>query len=127
MPARTSPEPAVPSQAGALALMAARPSGLAMTVSLPLRMMTAPERCGGRARLFELAAGHVAEQALEFALMRGQHHGTAGSALMAAKRVSASSVKAGERVGIEHGGGAGGEDGQHAVAGLVADARRPGR
>src|SRR5204862_1858741 len=36
MPARTSPEPAVPSQGGAVPWMAARPSGAATTVSGPL-------------------------------------------------------------------------------------------
>ena len=50
-PASTSPEPAVASDGGALALIAARPSGLAMTVSAPLRMIMAPDRfAAGMAR-----------------------------------------------------------------------------
>ncbi len=43
----TSPAPAVASVGGALALMIARPSGAAITVSLPLRTTTAPLRTGG--------------------------------------------------------------------------------
>ena len=43
MPASTSPEPAVASQGGAFSLMAARPSGAAITVSGPLSSTTAPD------------------------------------------------------------------------------------
>ena len=52
-PARTSPDPAVASQGGALALIARRPSGAAMAVSGPLRMTIAPRaapRRRGRGR-----------------------------------------------------------------------------
>ncbi len=44
-PASTSPEPAVASQGGAFAAMAARPSGAATTVSAPLSTTTAPASC----------------------------------------------------------------------------------
>ena len=42
MPARTSPEPAVASSGGAFSLIAARPSGAAITVSAPFSRTTAP-------------------------------------------------------------------------------------
>ena len=57
MPASTSPEPAVASQGGALALIARRPSGAATTVSAPLRMTTAPAAGGGGAGAVGLGAG----------------------------------------------------------------------
>ena len=43
-PESTSPEPAVANHGGALELIAARPSGAAITVSVPLRTMIAPDR-----------------------------------------------------------------------------------
>ena len=49
-----------------------------MTVSLPLRMTMAPERCGGGAGVVELAAGERAEEALELAFVRGEDHGAVG-------------------------------------------------
>ena len=80
MPARTSPEPAVASQGGALALIARRPSGAAITVSAPLRSTTAPERAlAARARSGFGSGGEVGEEPGELALVRGQHHrGVAG-------------------------------------------------
>ena len=49
IPASTSPEPAVASQGGAFSLIAARPSGAAITVSGPFSSTTAPESLGGGA------------------------------------------------------------------------------
>ena len=52
MPPKTSPDPAVANVGGALALMMARPSGAAITVSEPLRTMTAPlRRAAARVRV----------------------------------------------------------------------------
>ena len=52
MPLSTSPEPAVASVGGALALMMASPSGDAITVSLPFNTTTAPlRRAAARVRL----------------------------------------------------------------------------
>ena len=73
-PASTSPEPAVASHGGALSLMAARPSGAAITVSGPLSTTTAPLVSAALSRTLQLRAGNLAEQALELALVRGQHH-----------------------------------------------------
>ena len=51
MPASTSPDPAVARSGGALSAIEARPSGIATTVSGPLRTTTAPERlAASRAR-----------------------------------------------------------------------------
>ena len=50
MPPKTSPDPAVPSVAGALALTMARPSGAAITVSVPLSTMMA-SLCRAAARV----------------------------------------------------------------------------
>ena len=74
MPASTSPDPAVPRLAGALALIAARPSGAAITVSPPLRMTTAPERAAAARACSTLLPAIIAEQPLELALVRRQHH-----------------------------------------------------
>ena len=74
-PASTSPDPAVASHGGALALIAARPSGAAMTVSVPLRMTIAPDSSAARARTIELRAWKFAEEPLELALVRRHHDG----------------------------------------------------
>src|SRR5207302_6297392 len=54
MPARTSPEPAVASSGGAPSLIAARPSGAAITVSLPFSSTTAPLIAAARQALSSL-------------------------------------------------------------------------
>ena len=52
IPPSTSPAPAVAKVGGALALMMARPSGAAMTVSAPFSTITAPlVRAAARARV----------------------------------------------------------------------------
>ena len=78
MPARTSPEPAVASHGGALALIAMRPSGAATTLSGPFRISVAPApRRGGARPLGARMAGEVGEEAGELALVRGQDVGAA--------------------------------------------------
>ena len=76
MPASTSPVPAVASQGGALALIAARPSGAAMTVSGPLSSDDAFARLRGFARGIQ-SCRPLREQArkepLELAFMRREH------------------------------------------------------
>ena len=85
-PARTSPVPAVASQGGALALIAARPSGAAITVSGPLNTTTAPDlRAAARASsVFASPPGRSrraersAEQPMELAGMGGEHRAPVG-------------------------------------------------
>jgi len=69
MPLNTSPDPAVAKVGGAFALMIARPSGAAMTVSAPFKTITAATASGGAACTRELVAAGV-EEAPEFAFMR---------------------------------------------------------
>ena len=84
-PASTSPAPAVASQGGALSLIAARPSGAAMTVSAPFSSTTAADPGRRRAGGGQLVVAHRAEQAGELALMRRQH-GAAAQARPARRR-----------------------------------------
>ena len=97
-PASTSPEPAVASHGGALSLMAARPSGAAMTVSGPLRMTTAP-LAGGRARAFELDPLRITEKPRELALVRGEHDGPVRVSATVERTITAGSLadRSGER------------------------------
>ena len=73
-PASTSPEPAVASQGGALSLMAARPSGAAIDRVGALEDDDRAADGRGLARTLQLGARKLAEQALELALVRRQHH-----------------------------------------------------
>ena len=116
MPASTSPLPAVARSGGALALIATRPSGAAITVSAPFSTMTAP-LCRGRApRPFGLAAAGI-EQAGELALVRGHHHRRADRREQGLRITG----ERGQRIGVEHRPLAGFEDRQGLVAGFAAD------
>ena len=77
IPASTSPEPAVASQGGAEALIAARPSGAAMMVSAPFSSTHATGARRGRTRGGKPIGAGRAECAGELAGMRRHHRGTA--------------------------------------------------
>ena len=114
-------EPAVASCGGAFALIAARPSGAAITVSAPLSSTTAP-LCRAARGALQLAAGLLAgavEQAGKLALMRGHHAIGERIAENSASRIVGED---GQRVGVEHRALAGGENRQRLVAGLRSDA-----
>ena len=95
MPASTSPEPAVPRLGGALELIAARPSGAAITVSAALEDDDGAGALGRGARLLELAA----RRARRTGARTRPHAASAppadpGAALIAANSVSGSSLNA---------------------------------
>ncbi len=73
-PASTSPLPPVASDGGALTVIAARPSGAAMTVSGPLSSTTAPGFAGRGAGAGQPVA-FVGEEPRKFAVMRRQNFG----------------------------------------------------
>ena len=75
MPARTSPEPAVASQGGALALIARRPSGAAIDGVGALEDDDGARAGGGCAGALGLGGfGEVGEEAGELAVVRRQDH-----------------------------------------------------
>ena len=121
IPASTSPEPAVASCGGAFSLIAARPSGAAITVSAPLSSTTAPlSRAARRARSSLPACSPArVEQAGKLALMRGHHARRADRREQRLRdlRQTTVSASASSTARLPRG-----EDRQRLVAGLAADA-----
>ena len=144
IPASTSPEPAVASQGGALSLMAARPSGAAITVSGPFRTTTAPLSRPQRAPARASSRRAARRTGAELALVRREHHRRLarldgreqrvaprlrlGAAHEEAeprrlyRRVSRPRRKRGQRVGVQHGGCRGLQNGQDGRRRRGADA-----
>ena len=73
-PPKTSPDPAVASHGGALALIAARPSGAAMTVSVALQDDGGARKLSRLPRAIDFRARKRTEQPFEFALVRRDHN-----------------------------------------------------
>ena len=94
-PASTSPAPAVASHGGALSLIAARPSGAAMTVSAPLSSTTPPSRARRAPRGAELV---VADAGRTGARTRPR----AASARRSPRSASGVAGEGAERVGVGH-------------------------
>ncbi len=121
MPASTSPLPPVASSGGALALIAARPSGAAITVSAPLSSTTAPVRAAAARARASLSSPSASCRTA------GRTRPRAGSARWRRRsRAKSASAPAGEnrqRVGIEHRRAPRGERGQQRRA---ASPRRSG-
>ena len=122
MPASTSPEPAVASCGGALSLIAARPSGAAITVSLPFSSTTAPlARAARRARSSLLSDAPAARP--------NRRANSPSCGVITQSRLDRGEQRPrivgeyGQRIGIEHGPLSRRQRRQRHVARLAANAR----
>ena len=101
IPASTSPAPAVASQAGALALIAALPSGVGDHRVAALEQHHAAGARGGGARRFQLAGAFIQQpgkQPLEFAGMGRQH----AAVMQPIEQRVGIVLERGQRIGIQH-------------------------